>query len=379
MKTPPTSSAPSPTRTGPDTVENIQALRGIAALLVLWAHIKFPIGALCPEGYDRSPWVQTGQGAIGVDLFFVISGFVISLVACKRHHRPVDFLLARVARISPLYLVFVLLFLLVKGVFMHRYNSFSSVWNGIFYLPIFDMKDLSWPPGGSGWTLCFEMWFYLCFALLLCFQAPKNVATMLPFIFIVGSLCSLCYTGDWYFPTFMFHPLTLDFAFGCIIYQLQHLISGKIAGVLLLIGALWAFFITRHTGYLAYPQTAAAVYVAAWQRTLFWGVPCAFLAAGLVGLERNRLFTMPAALVWVGGISYSLYLSYQVSMDTITAIGRHLGVHSLWLVLVVVVAGCVFNAWLCWRFIENPLSKVAQKWAKSVSERRENASAVRPA
>ena len=130
-------------------VENIQALRGIAALLVLWAHLKFVLDPLCPSAGN---WIllQTAHGAIGVDLFFIISGYVICLTACKRHQRPLDFLLARIARISPLYLVAFVPAFLNKSHFSWSHASFLSAWNGLFYLPIFDVGDYTEPPVGGG-------------------------------------------------------------------------------------------------------------------------------------------------------------------------------------------------------------------------------------
>jgi len=367
MSTQSTDVARDPAHPGPDTVENIQALRGIAALLVVWAHIKSPIEKLCPDA-SNFPGAQSVHGAIGVDLFFVISGFVISLTACKRHHRPNDFILARLARVSPLYLIYVLLFLAAKGALLGKTDSFSAIWNGFFYLPIFDWKDFSWPPGGLGWSLSFEMWFYVVFTLLLFVQPPKKVATILPLLFIVGAPLDILYRGDWYFPTFMFHPLTLNFAFGCIIFQLQRLISGRVTWCLLVIGMLWALLITRHSGDLSYPKTAAADYAEAWIRLLYWGVPCALIAAALVGLERNRLFVMPSALVWVGGISYSLYLSHQASIELLARLGAHGAPHNRALLIIAFPAFCIFNAWLCWKWVERPLTIKAQGWARLLSQ-----------
>jgi peptidoglycan/LPS O-acetylase OafA/YrhL len=350
-----------------DTVENIQALRGIAALLVVWAHIKFPVKDLCPNAFDY-PMVRTGHGAIGVDLFFIISGYVISMTACKRHHNPLEFFLARIARVSPLYLVYVLAFISFKEVFMGRHDSLCSIWNGIFYLPIFDWKVFSGSPGGVGWTLSFEMVFYLTFALLLHIWTPKKVAFFLPIVFSVGAILMIFYHGDWYLPRFIFHPFVLEFAFGCIIFKTQTWISSHLSWVLLASGILCLVVFSRHTGFLAsFPLLLSYRLDLAWLRVLIWGVPSALIAAGLVGLERNHGYILPRALVWTGGISYSLYLSHQLTMGIASKVGQLIGLHNLTLIVLIVPILCVLNAWLCWKLIEKPLTSQAQRWAKKLS------------
>jgi peptidoglycan/LPS O-acetylase OafA/YrhL len=77
------------------TFENIQDLRGVAALLVLYVYVRMLVENLRPD-LDLFH-----AGGIGVDLFFIISGFVICLTAGKRHHTAGDFILARLARIVP--------------------------------------------------------------------------------------------------------------------------------------------------------------------------------------------------------------------------------------------------------------------------------------
>jgi peptidoglycan/LPS O-acetylase OafA/YrhL len=351
-----------------ETVENVQALRGIAALLVVWAHIKFPLSKLCPNA-DGYPLVQTGHGAMGVDLFFIISGYVICLTACKRHHNPHEFLLARIARVSPLYLAYVLFFLLGKELVLGEHNSLRSIWNGIFYLPLFDGREYSQPPGGVGWTLSFEMWFYVVFALLLHFWTPKRVAWFLPIIFTLGAALMSVYQGAWYFPRFMFHPFVLEFAFGCVVFNTQRWVTGGVSWFLLGGGILYMLVFSRHAGLMPlHPLLLSDRLDLAWLRVLLWGLPSALIVAGLVGLERNHHCTLPRGLVWIGGVSYSLYLSHQLSMKVVAEVGQRVGLHSLAVLVFILPVFCVFNAWLCWKWIENPLTVQAQRWAKKLSQ-----------
>jgi exopolysaccharide production protein ExoZ len=352
----------------PSTVENIQALRGIAALLVLWAHLKFPVAALSP-GSERISWINTAHGAIGVDLFFVISGYVISMTACKRHHRPLDFFLARIARVAPLYLAVFPLAFLHKAYVSWPAIPWRSAWNGLFYLPIFDWNDYTLPPLAVGWTLSFEMWFYVAFALLLNVWKPTKVALLLPLLFFAGAGAMTLYHGAWYLPRFLFHPFVLEFAFGCIVFQTQNAVKAVASWLLLAGGLFYMLVFSRHTGFLGWHVDLLSQHMDwAWERVLLWGFPSALVAAGLVGLERNSHLVLPRALVWLGGISYSLYLTHWFSVMIFAALGKKLGLHDLAAVMVVVVISTLVVAWLCWRWVEQPLTKRAQAWAKGIAQ-----------
>ncbi len=336
----------------------------MAALLVIWAHIKFPLATLCPE-YASRPIIATAHGAIGVDLFFIISGYVICLTACQRHHHPLDFFLARIARVAPLYLLVTMVAFAGKSVVLYPHPNWISLWNGLFYLPIFDFGDYTEPPLGAGWTLSFEIWFYTVFALLLNLWKPARVALLLPISFLAGSIAMIFYHGYWYFPRFMFHPFVLEFALGCVVFHTQNLVRGWTAYVLGCSGILSMLLFTRHTGQLGYHLDLLSRHMdLAWMRVCLWGLPWAFLAAGLVGMEKNSGFVLPRTLVWVGDISYSMYLTHRFSMGIVAFACSRLGLHNPVVAAVAVYAGCIFFACLCWRWIEKPLTSRAQKWAK---------------
>ncbi len=367
MSGPEKAPVPVPVSDAAQTVQNVQALRGIAALLVVWAHIKFPINTLAPEA-GHHLIVQTNRGAIGVDLFFVISGFVISLTAAKRHHSALDFFLARVARVVPLYLVLTLMQMLSKCTTMPPALLPVSVWNGFFFFPIFDWGHFTAPPIFQGWTLSFEFWFYCAFALLLLSWKPRAVAIILPAILLVASpLMSIFYTGAWYLPAFLFHPFVLEFGFGCLVFHLQKWISGPLSWALLAAGTLAAVTIQMGTGQLGVmnPLLSGRVDLA-WQRVLLWGVPSACIVAGLIGLERHYRLILPSALVWVGGISYSLYLVHFRLLEFFGKIGPYIGLHNALVIGLALPVACVAAAWLCWLWLERPLTQKAQQWARRI-------------
>lgn len=345
------------------TVKNIQALRGIAALLVLWAHLRFPVMDLDPD-YQLPAILRTPLGAIGVDLFFIISGYVISLTAIKKHNKSLDFFLSRIGRVAPLYLIISFPWIL-RGLFQWPQVPFRSFWNGIFYLPVFDWNGYSETPLSFGWTLSFEMWFYVVFALLLNFLKPSKVALFLPMLFSTGAAGMIFYSGAWFFPRFMFHPFVLEFSFGCLIFLTQEKVTGKLSWLLVAGGILYFLIFSLHSGYLGIhgPLIAERVDLA-WLRVLLWGVPAALVVAGLIGLERCEGRILPSIFIWVGEISYSLYLINKGAIAIIHQGGYYVGLKSPPLIVIATVIVGLACGWLSWRWIEKPLTFRVQKWLR---------------
>jgi exopolysaccharide production protein ExoZ len=343
------------------TVLNIQGLRGIAAMLVVWSHVKYPIAKLCP--LKLVPFFATYFGGIGVDVFFVISGFVISMTAAKRHSTAADFLLARIARVVPLYLIATLLCILFRTVAAEPL-SFNSIWNGLFYLPIFDYQQFTHPPLEVGWTLSFEMWFYTAFAILMTFLTPSRAAQTLPLFFACCVFGGIWYRGEWYLPRFLLHPLVLEFSFGCMVYHFHRSIGWKISWTLVLAAVAFFLLFSVGSGYLGSDRELGPSRYEAWLRVSLWGVPAALLLAGLVGLERNGIWKMPAALVWLGEISYSLYLTHRLPQMLIAKMGGYFYLRDPYVIGAVMAVGSVLIAYMSFVCVEKPLSSGAKRLAK---------------
>ena len=351
-------------------MDNIQALRAIAALLVVWIHW----GGVCQEAFPKvvCPLILDNSfGGVGVDIFFIISGFVISLTVAKRHSGSVDFFLARIARIAPLYLVF-MFYEIVRHAGLY---SLKSIWNGFFYLPVFDFGAYTTPPVTVGWTLSFEMWFYLAFALFLIKLRPRQVAVVLPAFFLGSSLVAIFYTGSWFLPHFLFHPLVLEFALGCIIYQTRGWFRGPISYVFVVLGILGLVLSWPYVAVIDAPDKELGAGIAvAWARVLIWGVPCALLVAGLVGLEQSRGIVLPRFLVSMGAISYAMYLTHITVLSGMERIVRLLP--SPLVGGIILYLTCIAVAWVVHVYVERPLTVRAQQLAKRIalwrSSRRES-------
>jgi len=149
-------------------IVNIQVLRAVAALMVVCDHILFDWHH--SHGNTFPHWFNTTVGSAGVDLFFVISGFIMFETTRGRDTSPVSFLAKRLIRIAPLY--WLLVIVLAAKSYEHNPSHFDWEWlvQSLLFLPHVegDMAGARFPSAYFpilfvGWTLIFEMFFYAIF------------------------------------------------------------------------------------------------------------------------------------------------------------------------------------------------------------------------
>ncbi|CAN5290195.1 hypothetical protein BH11MYX1_BH11MYX1_52290 [soil metagenome] len=154
-----------------ERIDFVQALRGIAALAVVMFHVRIWIAG--PAFLDIGPRLFD-NGAAGVDLFFVISGFIMVHTTWGSPgggRNAARFFAKRLARIWPVYLVAAVAYLTATGE-LHRSFALKS---GLvrfgkslaFYPDKGGAPFFGWTPNGVGWTLNYEIWFYVLFALAM--------------------------------------------------------------------------------------------------------------------------------------------------------------------------------------------------------------------
>jgi exopolysaccharide production protein ExoZ len=257
-------------------LRSIQVLRAVAACAVVVLHAY-------PEAH--APIGNAGYGAAGVDLFFVISGFIMASVAQGR--TAGQFLRDRLWRIYPLWWVAVLpwLFMVPRGpTFILSSLSLWPIYAGGYYVPVLKV----------GWTLSFELLFYLGMTLAIATRAAAPLA--LYALFLLGALTTanplLHFIGN---------PMALEFLMGVLVARLpRHRALGLLIPLGLSLFALTSPGIGDVEASLG-PQWALS-------RVLQWGVPAALVVWGVLSLERlfkHRRFDLPVA---IGDASYSIYL-----------------------------------------------------------------------
>jgi exopolysaccharide production protein ExoZ len=310
-------------------INSIQALRGIAALMVMAFHLN--------NNFD--------VGQAGVDLFFVISGFIMGMVGIDE--RPGEFLRKRIARIAPLYWLVTGAMCLGEQLGFFRNFTFDtrSLLLSLFFVPYFSDKGWLYPLLVPGWTLNYEMFFYFVFAVGLWLRRPVPTtlillaaATGMGAVLNLNSAIGITWTS----------PLLLEFLAGLLLSQAQGRLPGAWIGLLLLVLGIagLAFGVPIR-------QALGGDY-----RVVTWGIPAFAVVSGALMIEYAGRW--PGKLIWplakLGDISYSLYLVHTL----VIAIGhRFLGDNVA--ASIVIVAGTIAVATGCFHFVEKPSAKRARR------------------
>ena len=304
-----------PARAGstPQTLQNVEALRGVAVLLVVLFHL-YGMETHYVAGVHLLPtFLRMGRG--GVDLFFVISGVVMVVSTRGRPGEPGRFLLRRVLRIYPLYWFFSLLTLTV---YVLPAAAENSVWRDANLLASF----LLWPQEKApllsvGWTLWHELYFYLVFAALIGGRRPRLVRGVVAWsaFVAVGGLAYATFIepAGWPLLRIATDPLTFEFVAGCLIgWRLGR--GGLRGGAAALLCGIGLGCVAA----VVYPEGLTDSLPDRWARAALLGVPAALVVYGAVALDAERGWRFPRWLVLVGAASYSIYLSHML----VLAVGR---------------------------------------------------------
>jgi exopolysaccharide production protein ExoZ len=289
------------------TLLSIQVLRAVAALAVVVGHTYFEVGWFAVTAGQPIPLpFGLRWGAAGVDLFFVISGFVMVYASARLFGTPgssLTFATRRIIRIVPLYWIATTAMLLQ----WHHIGT-SLKQEGISQLCVF--ASYAFIPcvreGGStlnpllgvGWSLNYEMFFYLLFTIAI--LLPRRIAVpSLVGVLAVFVLLKPYWPGEAL--RYLASPIVLEFAAGALIAL------AYVEGVRLSRPLAFALFGAGILGF------ALSCYfeMSSVSQALFWGGPCAAIVAGAVFIgdpaAPGRLWRSFALL---GDASYSLYLSH---------------------------------------------------------------------
>ncbi len=344
--------------------DGIQGLRALAAAAVAFLHIADEAGALVgTPGHSPYAWIDAVPLEAGVDLFFVISGFVMvwsSWEAFGDSRSVAPFVWRRLLRIVPIY------WLLSAATVAVALAAPGSVSDGLrdgwgyvaasfAFVPWRRADGFVQPVLRLGWTLEYEMLFY---ALMACVLPLRRRAALVALLLV---LCLLALAGQTVgfaaIPlAFWTDPIVLEFALGMLvaIAARRGWRAGWIGPSLLLV------------------SLAAAWLLPAWlhatARPLVRGVPAALLV--FCALSWTRL---PNWLILVGDSSYALYLVHPFPMRAIRVALAHLPVAAdavVPLYLATTLVACVILAVALHLLVEQPILRWGRNrtWAPSRTE-----------
>lgn len=337
----------------PTRLDHVQALRGAAAFLVLMAHLmqiesRTAANPILPSQLD---W-----GMMGVDLFFVISGFIMVYITrdwrAGGGRKVPEFLFARVSRIYPLYwavsaALLAVWFIRPELVFSSSPNEPQWL-NSLFLVPAY-----AYPMLEVGWTLVYEMMFYILFAVILVLPARFRPFGLLAWAALILAGNQLGGQTAGAIPFHLFSSLSLEFLAGAataLIYlrfQGSRPLAYGLVGVGLIGMGIW-FFI-------------GGPFQDEWSRVIRLTAPACALILGAAWLDRHGA-TAPRIAVTLGDWSYSLYLTHLLSLVLLAKLWTMAGLADVPapILIIALIAFSLLVAGLTYHLIEKPLIHLAR-------------------
>ncbi len=346
-------------RSNNNQLVSIQYLRGVAALMVVMHHARNPVDWLFNPlvGYEAFAW--------GVDIFFVISGFIMFFVARGENHA--DFLGRRVIRVVPLYWLATISFLALNTNFHIWWigmDGFSCVAQSLLFIPHYNLHkpDYIYPYLIAGWTLNYEMLFYLIFFIGLMARRPLLVPTItILFLFFIG----LVFNPEWVVLKAYTDPVLLEFLCGVwVAWAYAKWGVGRTTPLVIVFGFITLF---------AFPFLGAGKLNIVGQI-----ISSALIVSGALFLGGRVPNSKILSLL--GDSSYSIYLTHSfISLPMSSVIWRKLPLEGWaqlvgWIVFVLVVSSVIGIA-VHW-YIEKPAIRLLRsKWENFINNWRINKAA----
>jgi peptidoglycan/LPS O-acetylase OafA/YrhL len=345
----------------PGRVQSIDGLRGIAALLVVLFHLHGAVSRTATDWlWPPIDWIAR-NGAKGVDIFFVISGFVIALSVSKGAGTVSyfgRFILRRSIRLDPPYWAAILLELTLLFLTLRFFPGYPvtlpsgpQLLSHLFYL-----QDLL----GYGnvvpifWTLCYEIQFYAFFVGLIVLREHLPTTAQSPqwsFVF-AGGLFLLSLSVRFIVPGSAPHGLFIDrwyqFFIGTLTYSALS-DPGRLKALYLAWAAMAMILVSTSASLMQLLPIGVSAWIVFEARHVRWG---------------RLLSSRPVQ--FLGAISYSLYLYHAsvgwrfVSLMQRLIPGRWSSGTAIAVFLAGIAVSILFST-LMWRFIERPFLRFSQK------------------
>lgn len=283
-------------------ITNIQALRAYAAIIVVLYHsvglasdYGFEYGNLGFLTFNVEHW-----GSVGVDIFFVISGYIMFMINNKRQQSPTEFIINRIKRIVPIYWLLVLsitvIFYIAPSIFRSLSLDITYILSSLFFISRY--FGYEYPVLYVGWTLEYEMFFYLIFAILLFNRkiSQNFQISLMLLVFIISFYLNINKT------------IVFEFIYGGVIYIILNkydLINkyGK--------NNFYWLIIILSSFYLAITPSPSES-----TRYLLWGIPSLLIFTSLLFVREIKI----KFISHLGDASYSIYLIQVFTLPLIAKI-----------------------------------------------------------
>jgi exopolysaccharide production protein ExoZ len=335
---------------------SIQYLRAFAAISVIFHHAReqFP-------GFEAI--FPSNIGSAGVDIFFTISGFIMVFITATGDRSAPRFIWNRILRIVPLYWLYTimtaLLYLIASGLFRSNGLSFEHLILSLLFIPHQNPGDpltLS-PLVKLGWTLNYEMFFYVVFAISMFVNYSKRVLFTFLFLLLLALIGACQFAWIPMAAQFYFADIILEFAAGMLLCQIYKL--GKLQPIIFIEVSLITLIV-----FVMLINTSPEVLNF---RSFRFGIPAALIVAGMLTFEKY--LSKSKLLLLIGNASYSIYLSHIMVIALLRYLYPRLGLPTAGLFSTLVfVSISIFMGSLggiiSYFLIEKPLIKLSRSISK---------------
>lgn len=325
-------------------INSIQYLRGLAALVVVLYHAsKALIIHFLPTETNYFFW-----GAAGVDLFFIISGFIMVYITYDKNIDIKNFFLKRAIRIYPIFWFYatlaLIIFLINPDMINRSANLPTLVLPSYLLIPYTEFTNLV----QVAWTLVYEIHFYLIFAFSL-ILSNKYRYICAGSILSIAALSSL-FDYEYYYLKYITDPIILEFLLGMIVYFIIFKREDKLTLITL------SFLLIASTLFLLNNESLP-------ERVLYYGVPSFALTLIILYMDSIKLIgngnsKISKILKSLGDSSYSLYLSHIFCIGVGVFVFNKLHIINNFTCQILIFSlaiGCILWGFISYRFIENPL------------------------
>jgi exopolysaccharide production protein ExoZ len=291
----------------------IQILRGLAASLVVFHHALEESRAVPTP--PRSPDWLTTFGASGVDIFFVISGFIMLYTSFPRGREPLhplQFLKRRATRLYPFYWVCLAstLSIWAIGFLRHHMPTAEGTLRDLLLLPN------TQPIVGVSWTLQYEIFFYVAFGLSLAARSQVLSAAI-----TCGALAAATAVGAAFGIAFLNNSMMIEFCFGIGLAMIfyRYNIPTRLTAPALLIGFA---LLCVSAIFVPHPSTNGLPFATRWAA---WGLPAALIVFSALAIEGKWAASRLTAIgALAGDASYAIYLTHPFVMLGYSALLKRL-------------------------------------------------------
>jgi exopolysaccharide production protein ExoZ len=332
-------------------IESIQIMRGVAAILVVLFHISIKGGQ-----YGNDALKGFSIGGAGVDLFFIISGYIMCVSTIGRDLNFNRFMLHRVRRIIPLYWLTTTIGLIIyfyKPDIINTSGGETSIWASYTLVPN-GKRYLN----SNGWTLSYEFLFYILFGLLIHKGTYKamQLSSVVLFVLVASGLL-LSYEGNAF--NFATNNLFLEFIYGMGCFYLFNKkiirpttamgLSLCILGTVLLVAEQVLRIPNQEQG-----------------RGWLWGLPMLLVFTGFLCMEgfiKGSTSSLKKLFLEAGNSSYSLYLFHPFTLSGTAICLKWLHMTSNpYLFAVILFSVSVIAGYIIYLYVERPLVAVSKKF-----------------